>query len=156
MPDFIRMLFGSPTAEYQAQQLEASQDQDSNDDAASDSEGNREISSSNDNRRIPPLGSPPTTPGTIDNSQRVLNRVRSLPRLKTGVAPEPSSPDQANMAPMSSGANIPDPAAPETVRSAISAIPPSLPAHGGTFNERLPAVPDVLDGSVSWAYTSSI
>lgn len=154
MSGFIRTLFGSPTAEYQAKQSEASQDQETNADAASESEGNGGISSSDDDGPISPIGSPPATTGGTDRSQRVLNRVRSLPRLRITAAPEPSSPDQANMTPTLSGVNIPDPAATETVLRAASPDPPSG-SDGRTLNDRLAVVPAVPDGSVSRVRTTS-
>ena len=153
MSGLIRTLFGSPTAEYQAQQSEASQDQETNADAAGESEGNAEISPSDDDGPISPIRSPPAATGGTDRSQRVLNRVRSLPRLRITTAPELSGPDQANMTPMFLGVNMPDPAATEIVLRATSPDPPSH-SDARTLNDRPALVPDVLEGSVSRARNS--
>ena len=153
MSGLIRTLFGSPTAEYQAEQSEASQDQETNADADGESEGNTEISPSDDDGPISPIGSPPAATGGTDRSQRVLNRVRSLPRLRITTAPEPSSPDPANMTPMFLGVIMPNPATTEIVLRATSPDPPSH-SYGRTLNDRLAVVPDVPDGSVSRARSS--
>lgn len=153
MSRYIRTLFGSPTAEYQAKQSEASQDQE-NVDAASESEGDGEISSSDDDGPVSPTGSPPATTGGTDRSQRVLNRVRSLPRLRITAVPEPSSPDQANLTPIFSGVNIPNAAATEIVPRATIPDPP-FHSDGRTLNDRLAVVPDGPDASVSRVRISS-
>ncbi|KAG7004970.1 m7GpppX diphosphatase [Physcia stellaris] len=103
-----------------AKQSEASQDQEINVDAASESEGDGEISSSDDDGPVSPTGSPPATTGGTDRSQRVLNRVRRV--------------------------NIPNAAATEIVPRATIPDPP-FHSDGRTLNDRLAVVPDGPDAS---------
>lgn len=145
----IRSLFGSPTADSQAQEINNGEDRAKAPSTANGPERFSRYLLSDEDGEVSPRGTRQSIVAGSSRSERVIRQRKSLPRLDTAAASSTSKRRQANLISMSSGANVVDPAAPKIVLRATNPDPLSSASQKATRNGRIPMASNIFGRLVS-------